>query len=148
MGSEIKRLVAYYVNKFGTRDPHELAKCLNVEMQICELGAKCGCYMFLKNHRCIFLNQNLTEHDLMIVLAHELGHALLHRKSNSYFIRNKTLLSNNKMEIEANEFAAELLITEDMLSDFKGYTIGQFSRCTGIAEELIKLKLKIATKIL
>lgn len=51
---DIKKLVAYYVKKFGTRDPFKIAKCLNIELQIGPIGKKCGCYLFMKNHRCIF----------------------------------------------------------------------------------------------
>ena len=67
--------------------------------------------MFLKNHRYIFLNQKLSKHELKMVMAHELGHAIMHRKENCYFIRNKTLMLTSKIEIEANTFAAEFAHT-------------------------------------
>ena len=51
MRKDIKRLVSYYVDLYETRNPFELAKCLNVEVQIGVLGNTAGCYMFLKNHR-------------------------------------------------------------------------------------------------
>jgi len=139
---DIKLLASYYVDKFGTRNPYELARCLNVELQIGDMGAKCGCYMFLKKHRCIFLNQNLSGSEMLLVLAHELGHAVLHRTQNCYFIKNKTLLSSDKFELEANVFAAELLINDDMIDEYSNCTIEQFSKCVGIAEELVRLRLK------
>ena len=77
---DVKRLVARYVQKFETRDPFELAEHLNVEVQTGPMGSRSGCYMFLKNHRYIFINENLPEHEQRLVMAHELGHALLHRK--------------------------------------------------------------------
>ena len=46
---DVKRLVAYYVRKFDTRNPFELADHLNVEVQTGPLGSRAGCYMFLKN---------------------------------------------------------------------------------------------------
>ena len=64
MRKDIKRLVSYYVDLYETRNPFELAKCLNVEVQIGVLGNTAGCYMFLKNHRCIFLNENLSENEI------------------------------------------------------------------------------------
>lgn len=98
--------------------------------------------MFLKNHRYIFLSNRLNNFDLKLVMAHELGHALLDRKANCYFIRNKTLLLNSKLERRANLFAAYLLIDDEMLVEYKGYTKEQFCNCTGYPKELIELRLK------
>ena len=78
--------------------------------------------MFLKNHRYIFLSNRLDRDDLRLVMVHELGHALLDRKANCYFIRNKTLLLVSKLERRANLFAAYLLISEEPLSQYRGYT--------------------------
>lgn len=114
MRKDIKQLVNYYVRKFNTRNPYELAKCLHVQIQIGQLGSQAGCYMFLKNHKCIFLNEDLDESEMRLVLAHELGHSIMHRKENCYFIRNKTLMLTSKLEIEANTFAAELLIPDEI----------------------------------
>lgn len=77
-------------------------------------------------------------------MAHELGHAILHRKENCYFIRNKTLLLNSKNEIEANKFAIELLLPDEILNDYieSGYTIEQVARITGYYQKLIELRLK------
>ena len=71
-----------------------------------------------------------------------LYHALLDRKSNCYFIRNKTLLLNSRLERRANLFAAYLLISDDLIAEFNGYTIDQMSLCTGYPKELIELRLK------
>ncbi|NBI73632.1 Zn peptidase, partial [Clostridiaceae bacterium] len=59
-----------------------------------------------------------------------------------YFIRNKTLLSISKFEKRANLFAAYLLITDEMLMEYKGFTQEQFCNCTGYPKELIKLRLQ------
>ena len=135
MRKDIKQLVNYYVRKFNTRNPYELAKCLNVEVQIGTLGNQAGCYMFLKNHKCIFLNEELEENEMQLVMAHELGHAIMHRKENCYFIRNKTLLLNSKMEIEANTFAAELLIPDELILENPGLSESQIARLTGYNED-------------
>lgn len=137
----INRLVTYYVKLYSTNNPFEIADRLGVLYQIG--NCKCeGCYMFLKNHRYIFLSNKLNNTELRMVMAHELGHALLDRKINCYFIRNKTFLLNSKIERRANLFAAYLLITNDMIHDFREFSIQQFSDCTGYPEELIKLRIK------
>lgn len=137
----IKRLVAYYVRHFGTADPFEIADRLGVLYQIGNCKHD-GCYMFLKNHRYIFLSNRLNKEELKLVMAHELGHALLDRKANCYFIRNKTLLLNSKSERRANLFAAYLLISDEALKEYTGYTEYQFCNCTGYPKELIELRLK------
>lgn len=78
---------------------------------------------------------------MRLVMAHELGHAILHRKENCYFIRNKTLLLNSKKEIEANKFAMELLLPDSFLDEYREFTIEQISRMTGYDQKLIQLRV-------
>lgn len=143
MNRDIKRTVSHYRKKFNTNDPFVIADQLGILYQIGALKYE-GCYMFLKNHRYIFLNEDLPPHEQKLVMAHELGHAILHRKENCYFIRNKTLLLNSKNEIEANKFAVELLLPDEILNEYieSGYTIEQVARITGYYQKLIELRLK------
>ncbi len=135
----ICRTVQRLIKKYQTRNPFEIAEALNIEVQIGSPGCD-GCYMFLKNHRYIFLNQELPDNERTMVMAHELGHAVLHRKQNCYFIRNKTLLLTSKTEKEANRFAAELLVPDDLIYRYEGFTIRQISYAEGLNEELLHLK--------
>ena len=139
MGNYIKELVNKNVRKYGTRNPFELAKKMNIEVQLGNPGCA-GCYMYLKKHRYIFLDQNLEEREMLQVMAHELGHAIMHRKQNCYFIRNRTLLLNSKTEREANLFAAELLIEDELIMEHQDFTIAQLARLTGYEEKLIALR--------
>lgn len=139
---DIKDLAAYYKKKAGSSDPFEIANFLHIQLLIGDLGSKSGCYMYLKKHKCIFLNENLLESESKLVMAHELGHAIMHPKENCYFIKNQTLLLNSKTEIEANKFAIELLIPNEVILENWQYTTGQLSRLTGYSEELIKLRLQ------
>lgn len=136
----IKQLVVHYKKLYRTSDPFELADRLGILYQIGNCKHE-GHYMFLKNHRYIFLSNKLKDNELRLVMAHELGHALLDKKTNCYYIRNKTLLLSSKVEKRANLFAAFYLITDDMLQEYKGFTIEQFARCTGIDKALIELRL-------
>ena len=108
-------------------------------------GILAGLLFDLKNHRYIFLSSSLNRQELILVMAHELGHALLDRKSNCYFIRNKTFLLNSKLERRANLFAAYLLISDEMISEYKECTIEQFCQGTGYPKELVELRLKQPT---
>lgn len=141
MNEKIKGLVSYYRRKFNTDNPFEIADNLGILYQYCDLNFE-GCYMFLKNHRYIFINKKLQDNEMRMVMAHELGHAILHRKNNCYFIKNKTLLLNSKVEKEANLFAAELLISNEMILENYNYTTEQFARLLGYDKKLIELRLE------
>lgn len=118
----------------------EIADRLKVEYIIGPMGNYSGCYLYLKRHRCIFLNNELSDQDMRLVMAHELGHAILHRKENCYFIRNKTFLSTVKIEREANTFAAELLIPDSLILENPGYTKSQLARLAGYDEMIMELR--------
>lgn len=133
-------MVTYYIRKCNTRNPFEIARHLNVEIAIGDLGNKAGCYMFLKNHKCVFLNENLIENEMMLVMAHELAHSIMHRKENCYFIRKYTLFLTSKVEIEANTFAAELLIPDELIYDNPGMTKQQLARIAGYDERIMEFK--------
>lgn len=139
-----KRLIRYYERLIGSRDPVKIAEYANIRIAILPLGEIAGNYKLIKRKRWIFINDNIPADSPMfrVVLAHELGHALLHRKENCAFIKNKTLLLTSGIEREANQFAASLLISDDMLQDYAGYTQDQFYQRTGYSKELIELRLK------
>lgn len=140
---KIRRLIRYYDRMIGTRDPMSIARYLNIGIAIVPLGEIAGNYQLLKRKRWIFVNEDISDSPLFrVVVAHELGHAVLHRKENCAFIKNRTLLLTSGIEREANQFAAHLLITDDMLKEFSGYTEDQFCDCTGYPKELIELRLK------
>lgn len=140
--NDIRRIVKRYERKFGTSDPFKIAENLHIELLIGDIGSREGCYMYLKKHKCIFLNDDLDALEMRLVMAHELGHAIMHPKENCYFIRNKTFLLNSKNEIEANKFAVELLISDEFLEENSRCTIEQISRMTGFNEKLIELRLQ------
>ena len=139
MGRDIKHLVAYYVKKYGTRDPFKIADQLGILYQFGNTGCE-GCYMYLKKHRYVFLNQNLSDQAARVVMAHELGHAILHRKENCYFIRNKTFLSNAKIEKEANCFAAELLVPDSVYEENPGFSVDNIASIAEVPVKLLDFK--------
>lgn len=84
----------------------------------------------------IYINSDLEDNSAKVVMAHELGHAILHVKENGAFMSSKTLLLTSKIEQQAN-----LLITDDMLQEYAGFTQEQFCSCTGYPKELLELRL-------
>ena len=144
IGHKIRRLIRYYERLAGCLDPVAIANTAGIHIAILPLGNIAGNYKLLKRKRWIFINDNIPTDSPMfkVIVAHELGHALLHRKENCAFIKNHTLLLTSGIEKEANLFAAHLLISDEMLKDYAGYTASQFCNCTGYPKELLNLRLK------
>lgn len=143
MDSRIKKKITYLVKKYDTNDPFILANGLGIYVKLCPLGNIAGIYRYHEHARWIFINSDIEDRSfLKVVMAHELGHALLHWRENSCFMAHQTLLLTSKIERDANIFAAQLLITDDLLHEYEEFTWEQLSSCTGYPEELIKLRLK------
>ena len=140
----IRRLIRYYEHLTGSRDPVTIARYAGIQIAVLPLGNISGNYKLLKRKRWIFINEDIPSDSSLfrVVVAHELGHALLHRKENCAFLKNKTLLLTSGIEREANLFAASLLISDEMLQDYTVYTQDQFCQCTGYPKELLELRLK------
>lgn len=140
MRYNIKKLVNQLVKKYGTRNPYELCDCMNVLVRICDLGDTLGCYLLIKRQKCILLNQSIIgtsmEH---VVLSHELGHSKMHWNNDCYFY-GSTFFNKNKEENEANTFAAELLIPDDLIYENPGMTKIQIARIAGYEEKIMDFK--------
>lgn len=140
MYRDIKTITLQLIKKYNTQNPFKIADALKIEYIIGPMGGYSGCYLYLKRHRCIFLNDELPENEMQLVMAHELGHAILHRKENCYFIRNKTFLSTAWIEKEANTFAAELLIPDSLIYENPDMTKSQLARLAGYDEQIMDFK--------
>lgn len=87
----------------------DIAKANQITVLYYPLGSTYGFYSYMKKNKVILINNELTEIQQKFVLAHEIGHALLHTKVNCAFISQKTYLKADRYEIEANYFGAQLL---------------------------------------
>lgn len=142
-GSELKSIkntADKLIKEYNTRDPFELACHLDVVIFEEELGHVNGFYQACPKTKIIHLNKNLSYNKKIEVCAHELGHALLHCKLNILFLERNTFFVKNKYENEANKFAAELLISDDIIYKYKDFTMGEISCFEEINIELLKLK--------
>ena len=99
--------------KCGTKNPFKLAKKLNIEIIIEDLGEVRGLFKRVLRRKFIFINSKLNEFDKILVCAHELGHAILHSSTNYQFlIDNTSLLKRSRLEDEANLFASYLIFPD------------------------------------
>lgn len=138
-------MISRLIKKYKTNDPFELADMLNISIFYEELGTINGYYNKPLRMKQIHINDDLSENMKKFTCAHELGHALLHPDVSTPFLRSQTLLSVNKMEIEANTFAVKLLIPDDIIRENRDLTTQQLSRLLGYEQALIELRLKSYT---
>ena len=108
----IKLRVKNLIFKYATRDPFRLCKLLKIQVKYKELGYIRGYYTKCLRKKIVVLNENLDELSMRVVLAHELGHAILHRKEINMMKESFMFPKHSQVEKEANKFAAELLIDE------------------------------------
>ena len=124
---------------YGTKNPFKLAKKLNIEILIEDLGEVRGLFKKILRRKFIFINSNLSEFDRLLVCCHELGHAILHSSSEYQFlIDNTSLLRRSKLEDEANLFASYLLIPDDEV--FEEYEFKETETNFLMLEEIKRLR--------
>ena len=102
--------------KYDTRDPYELCKCLGIKIHFYDMEKKLkGFFFYQSRQKNIVIDSNVNEVLERILVAHELGHAVLHTKIAMMkgFQEMEVLDSGSPEEDEANFFAAELLLKGD-----------------------------------
>lgn len=145
MDTSIKIRVRELIEKHGTRDPKCIADNLGIDIIYKSYSNNTkGYFINILGQSYIVINSNLDEWEERIVLAHELGHAILHNNEDIYFIKNHTLFPVAPLEKEANIFASELLIDADDIDAcvFKGWDNKQIGSYLNVSEELVEYKLK------
>ncbi|PGD62992.1 ImmA/IrrE family metallo-endopeptidase [Bacillus wiedmannii] len=139
---DIKKYVLNIIEKYKTTDPFEIAKQKNITVLYADLGNTLGFYNTYKRFKFIHINNQIDEITQRFVCAHELGHAVLHPKANTPFLRNQTFFSVDRLEIEANTFAVELLLTDEMISTYEDtrLSIQEVAEIHGVPEGFARLK--------
>ena len=106
----------------GTRNADRIARELGLIVMPRDFSRQKGAYMVIERNRYIFINKHLDPvmHD--IVLLHEIGHDCLHRgeaiqvgglqEFNIFDMRNQ------RMEYEANMFAAQIALPDDEILEY------------------------------
>lgn len=134
----IKRLVSQLTHKHGTNNPYTIAAQKNIIVLFEPLGSMMGYFNTYKRIPMIHLNSDMGEQDQLFTCSHELGHAIRHRNVNTPFLKRHTLLSVDRIEREANEFAVELMVPDELL--LEGMTIYEAAAISGVPLEIAHLK--------
>lgn len=106
----IKLRVANLVKKYGTANPFQLASDLGILICYMPLPSDIRGYLTRPlRKKVIMLNSNLSEQEIPIVIAHELGHAMMHCTKYYVFHADSINFVHAREEYEANLFALYLL---------------------------------------
>lgn len=142
---DIHNEVAYLKRYYKTENPFDIIRAKKILLLSEELGLISGYYNLVLRQKQIHLNCNLEGTQRIFTATHELDHAIMHPKANTPFLLANTYQSVDRLEIEANKFAVEFLITDETLYEYfkyQEYTIEQVARVLGYKKELIELRLK------
>lgn len=116
----IKREIEKITKRHNTNCPFEISEQKNIHVVHWDLHEEIwGFYRYERRNRFIFINDNLESYLKRYVCAHELGHAVLHTKINTPFLKANTFYSVDRIEREANEFAVNLLLYDKNLQDYE-----------------------------
>lgn len=124
----IELRVKNLIKRHETRDPFRIARELGILISFRPYENTKGYYLKVKTNKFIVINSNLDDFSQRVVCAHELGHALLHSSNRqalkfdkgTSIIQDFTLFPTNSIyENQANKFAAELLIHEDLEQEMR-----------------------------
>jgi Zn-dependent peptidase ImmA (M78 family) len=114
MGLWINEYVDGLIECFGTSDIYELYDYLDIKIlkidseNIMLQGNDAVYYRDFEDHEMVFIRNDVDRHCERLILAHELGHAIMH--TDIYVAAyNNPLFNLGKMERQADYFANILL---------------------------------------
>ena len=113
--ARIIETVEKLIKKYDTRDPYELCKCLGIKIHFYDMEKKLkGFFFYQSRQKNIVIDSNVNDILERILVAHELGHAVLHAQIAMMkgFQEMEVLDGSSLEEDEANFFAAELLLED------------------------------------
>lgn len=134
-------------------DVYEIAKNEGLEIEVKDFGDKFNNISgYIKPEiRTIFINSRDPENRRKFTIAHELGHWILHREKlesepEKYAVLYRIPLGRpqeDPIEQEANCFAANLLVPENMFRDKRqGKTEEQLAQEFNVSRDVIGFRIK------
>lgn len=143
--------VGALVRKYGERSPARLAEDMGVIVRYEPMGTDAsackGFFICQSRQRLITVNSDLPETTQRVILAHELGHAALHKNEARMHTFHDFSMYETKaaLEYEANLFAAELLLEDGEVAATLREENSFFSAAKrlNVPPELLDFKLRI-----
>lgn len=135
--NRIQTIISMLTKKTAVTDPIKICNLLDIEILRIDLGKHIGGFKI----STIYVNLNLSESIQTFIIAHELGHILLHKGIKTPFF--KYTKSNSfipKIEAEANIFAILLLLSNFYnQQDFLDVSPDQIIKQIGLPKHLTYL---------
>ena len=147
----INREVKRIKNKYDEPDPYRLCQAMGIlllyeSMGIYE-GACKGFFLMQSRKKSITINSDLPEHLQRIILAHEIGHAVLHRNTTGIKAFHDFAMfdETSQFEYEANIFAAEYLMDDNDILELLNDDLSFFEAASmlNVPAELLDFKFRI-----
>lgn len=141
----VNKLLADY----NLRDPEKLCKELGLTIYDCpDFQDLKGMYACISGRPCIFVKADLSTSMRKVILAHELGHHLLHNDilGDLAIVQDHSFFDMSSLpELEANLFAAELLLDDANFLDLakRGLSLEQLAGAFEMPVELMQVKADI-----
>lgn len=141
----IKKMADKLVKKAGSRNPFVVADEMGINIKyINDFKTLKGMYTVILRNRFIFINAALTEEIQKIVCAHEIGHDVMHSFMAKMGAVSETTLfdTKNSFEFEANVFAAELLIDDNIALAMarEGMAISEIASALCLDKNIVEIK--------
>ena len=148
--AQISESVAKLVKKYDERDPYKLCRAMGIVLIFRAMGkepdAVKGFFLEKNRIRMITINSDLPEVIQRIIVAHELCHAINHRKNGVAAFHEFTMFDQNSaMEKDANLFAAELILEDAEVLDALNRDTTFFSAAAQlyVPAELLDFKFRL-----
>lgn len=148
---DIYKMTQKLINQNETNNPFDIAESRGIMVRECmDFTKLCGLYMIIKRKRVVILNGNMKRDKKQIVLAHELGHDMMHRDLAKNTALQEFMIYDMtaRPEYEANMFAADLLIDDSRVIDLaKDYNYNLEQIACELCTDINLLKIKIQNMI-
>jgi len=131
-------------------DPVQIAKMLGVSVHSASFENQevSGLYDFEKN--IIYVNNKDSVERQTFTIAHELGHLKLHSewvKSNDYKVLLRSRRDKDPIELEADAFAAHLLVPKEMLTKYRDIaSVSDLAKAFGVSFDMMSNRLAFENK--
>lgn len=143
--------VSRIIKKYKQGDPYRLCQSLKILLLYEPMGnypeACKGFFLYNSRQPVITINSNLSEELQRIILAHEIGHAVLHRKTSGLKAFHDFALfdETSLYEYEANIFAADFLMDDDEVLNLLNEDLSFFgaARLLNVPAELLDFKFRV-----
>lgn len=135
----IDEVISGLIEKVGNNNIYDVISELNIQLNYVEPN-----HIILQGNKAVYLRCGEIENiyisnedniNIEFIIAHEVGHALLHTDEMEMFYN--PVLNKGKLEKEADYFATKLLYSNLEIEDGIE-TIEQLANTIGVNEEIVK----------